>query len=81
MWKVEYEATDVFVPGPPVTIFEAPRGWSGSAEFAEPYEIATDDQRFLIPVSVASSGAEEDPRVRVVLVNNFVEELKRRVPD
>ena len=81
MWKVEYEATDVFVPGPPVTVFEAPPGWSGSAEFAEAYEIAPDDERFLIPVSVDSSGEEIDVQARVVLVNNFMEELKRRVPD
>jgi serine/threonine-protein kinase len=81
MWKVEYAADRIFEPGPPVRIFGAPPGWTGSAQFGESYEIAPDDEGFIIAVSGGSSLGEGDARSRVVLVNNFMEELKRRVPN
>jgi serine/threonine-protein kinase len=81
VWKVEYAADPVFEPGPPVKFFEAPSQWNGSAQFGEAYEIAPDDARFIILLQGDSTLEEGDPRVRVVLMNNFTEELKRRVPN
>ena len=81
MWRVEYAADPIFEPGPPERLFEGPAAWAGSAWFGEPFEITPDDSRFLIALSGASSPVAGAPRSRVVLMNNFMEEVKRRVPN
>ena len=81
-WVVEFDATDdVFRFGTPTLLFDAPQGWTGSGRYAEPYEVAPDDERFLIPVEVAPGGAEGPVAPPFVLVNNFAEVLKRMVPN
>jgi len=82
MWYVEFEADAVFRAGPPRVLFDPPPGWIGSPRFAEAFDVAPDDERFILPVSASSSdelaGGTAGPRF--VLVNNFFEELKRLVP-
>jgi len=77
MWMVEVETTDVFRFGAPVLMFDSP-GWTGSGPFGEPFDVAQGDDRFLIARSV---NVEEGDGPPFVLVNNFVEELKQRVPE
>ncbi len=78
MWVVEIDATDAFRFGSPNLLFDAPNGWVGSAQFAEPYDVSGDDERLILPVYATSdTGGATGPRL--VLVNNFTEELKRVV--
>ena len=77
MWMVEVETADVFRHGAPVLLFDSP-GWTGSPRFAEAFEVAWSDERFLIAVP---AGAEGFDGPRFVLVNSFSEELKRLVPN
>ncbi|MFV1988760.1 MAG: hypothetical protein ACC682_15920 [Gemmatimonadota bacterium] len=77
MWMVEVETSDVFRYGAPALMFESP-GWTGSGPFAEAFEVARGDDRFLIAAS-ADVGGLDGPRF--VLVNNFVEVLNRLVPE
>jgi Tol biopolymer transport system component len=76
-------STAVFGYGTPVAIDESV-GWQGSAQTASVYEVAPDDERFLVALPPRSPGAAPDGEVAsgptVVLVNNFIEELKARVP-
>ena len=80
MWMVEYESTDVFRPGAPVVLFESP-GWSGSAAWGEPFEVAQDDERFIVITNATSTDGETPAGPPFVLVNNFIEELNRLVPE
>jgi len=80
-WVVEFDATDVFRFDTPSLLFDAPQGWIGSARYAEQYEVAPGDERFLIPVRAAGGGADGPAAPRFVLVNNFAEVLKRMVPE
>ena len=80
-WVVEFEATDVFSHGTPTLLFDAPQGWTGSQRYAEQYEVAPGDERFLIPVTAATAGPAGPVAPPFVLVNNFAEVLKRMVPN
>jgi hypothetical protein len=45
------------------------------------YDVAADDQRFVIAGNPVVGGEqEEDPTARAVLVNNFIEVLRAQVP-
>jgi Tol biopolymer transport system component len=79
MRMVEYEATDVFRFEAPVLLFDSP-GWSGSQPFGEPFDVEPGDERFIIAVNAGSVGGDAESGPRFVLVNNFMEELKRLVP-
>jgi hypothetical protein len=78
MYVVEIDAAKVFRFGAPTLLFDTPDGWVGSAQFAEPYDVSGDDERFLLPVH-ATDDVTGATGPRFVLVNNFTEELKRLV--
>jgi serine/threonine-protein kinase len=80
-WVVEVEAGDVFRFGTPTRLFNAPEGWNGSGRYAEEYQVAPGDERFLIPVRAAEGGSDALAAPPYVLVNNFAEVLKRMVPE
>jgi len=80
MWMVEYEATEVFEFGAPILLFESP-GWTGSAPFAEAYDIERGDERFIISVNAESVFGDGPAGPRFVLVNNFFEVLNHLVPE
>ena len=81
VWMVEFETTEIFRPGAPSLLFESPGGWSGSALFGVPYDVADGDERFLIPLLAGSAGGDGAAAPSLVLVNNFFEELTRLVPN
>ena len=78
MWVVDVQATEAFRFSAPAPLFDAPNGWVGSALFAEPYDVSGDDERFILPV-FANNDIAGATGPRFVLVNNFLEELKRLV--
>jgi len=80
MWMVEYESTDVFRPGAPVVLFDSP-GWVGSGPWGETFDVAQDDERFIVITNATSADGETAAGPPFVLVNNFIEELKRLVPE
>ena len=84
MWVVEVESAATFTFGTPAVLFEPPGGWSGTALTGNAYDIAPDDQRFLIATQGrvdGGAGQDGDGGPARVLVNNFFEELKRMVPN
>ena len=50
-----------------------------NAPNARPFDISPDNQRFLVLKEVKPTGAGERPE-QIVIVQNWTEELKRRVP-
>jgi len=80
MWRVEYESAEVFRTGPPTVLFDSP-GWTGSAPFGEPFEVAPGDERFIVVINPGSADGDADAGPPFVLVNNFFEVLKRLVPE
>ncbi len=82
MWVVDVESAASFTFGTPAVLFESPGAWSGSGLTGNRYDIAPDDQRFLIAtVGRVDGGQDGDAGPARVLVNNFFEELKRMVPN
>jgi serine/threonine-protein kinase len=83
MMVVEFEGTtSEFVARTPAVLFQSDLSWLFMNLTRVLYDVAPDDQHFLIGAVVqATSGSTDDgpPPPSVVLVNNFVEELKRRV--
>ena len=82
MRVVEVESAATFTHGTPAVLFESPGAWSGGPLTGNTYDIAPDDQRFLIAtVGRVDGGQDSDAGPARVLVNNFFEELKRMVPN
>jgi serine/threonine-protein kinase len=55
----------------PVTLFSAGRT----------FDVSNDGRRILTPTAVSSStGRDAEPRARVILIQHWIEDLKRRVP-
>jgi len=85
MWVVEYESSERFEYGTPAVLFEGPDGWSGAPQTGNTYDVAPDDERFLIALNALApglgGGVEGAPLARVVLVNNFFEVLEQMVPE
>ena len=51
-------------------------------DIAVAYDVSPDDQRFIMArTDITLEGQEDDEPSAVILVNNFFEELKRRVPN
>ena len=48
--------------------------------FLRTYDVAPDGQRFVMIKNAAPASGEEAPRPRVLVVENWFEELKRLVP-
>jgi hypothetical protein len=82
MMAVEVAAGAAFDAGDPYMLFEASPQWETGNLTGVYYDVHPDDQRFLIATrSVTGSDEQEGPAPPpVILVNNFFEELKARVP-
>ena len=63
--------------GPPVELFEGPFYIAPTGSPRPQYDVTADGQRFLILTQGADASAD---RVTVVVVQNWLEELKRLVP-
>jgi hypothetical protein len=75
LMAVRTDAGTSFAAGPPAVVFT---GEYGGAETGTHYSVSPDGRRFLMIKAVARSGDAEPPQIVVVL--NWIEELKRRVP-
>ena len=72
-----------FDAGTPVELFEGEDDWYSGNITGYFFAVAPDAQRFMMArqaTSAAPPGDEEAPAVRAVLVDNFIEELRSRVP-
>ena len=69
-----------FSAAAPSVLFEASPQWEIGNLNGVYFDVHPDDQRFLI-ASRSVVGSEEDEEPAVVLVNNFFEELRTRVPE
>lgn len=80
---VEFESTtsEFVAPSPPAVLFQSDPSWLFINLTGVLYDVAPDDQHFLIGavVQTTSGSTDDGPLPSVVLLNNFVEELKRRV--
>lgn len=79
MMVVDVETTTAFRAGTPRKLFDADPGWLFADLSGLFYDVAPDDQRFVL-ATVAPAEGEEAVGPGVVLVNNFFEELRARVP-
>ncbi len=81
LMAVTVQTGATFVPGTPAALFDMAAEFEGTAQVGMVYRVAPDDQRFLLGLaSTAGLATDAAGMPRVVLVNNFVEELKRIVP-
>jgi len=82
MMVVEVQLEPAFQYGVPTELFEADDGWYAGDILGHFFVVTPDAQRFLMARSVtpAAASGEAEPAVRAVLVNNFMEEVKVRVP-
>jgi serine/threonine-protein kinase len=78
MMVVDVETSPSFRAGAPRMLFEGDPDWASGDISGTTYDVAPDDQRFVM--ARAAGSGEEAPKPVVVLVNNFVEELKARIP-
>ncbi len=77
---VAIETNPRFRPGPPAVVFEGNYYLGGDAGRRN-YDISPDGERFLmIKDNAVADGTEAEAEAQVVLVLNFFEELKARVP-
>ncbi len=82
MMAVEVSAGTDFGAGGPIRLFEEGDRWVETNLEGVFYDVAPDDQRFLIAEFVRSEVDDGGPAPpSVILVNNFFEELKRLVPE
>jgi hypothetical protein len=82
MMGVEVSTDPVLTVGPLVELFRG-RGDAASASPTRAYDVTADGQRFVMSTSLVASaeaGPEADRGGRIVVVQNWVEELKERVP-
>jgi serine/threonine-protein kinase len=79
MMAVEVSTDPVLTVGPPRELFPGNRDPGGSPRAR--YAVTADGERFLMSAGLLASGeGGPGPRPRVVIVQNWVEELKERVP-
>ena len=80
MMVVEVSTDPVLTVGRPVELFAG----SGASGVTARYAVTADGQRFLMSASLVASGeagADGGRRPKVIVVQNWVEELKERVPN
>ena len=79
LMSVPVESGSTFRPGSPKMLFQGPF-FNGGGAVAGPgsFDIASDGKRFLMIVNAASDTGAEQPRI--VIVQNWLEEVKRLVP-
>ena len=81
MMVVDVETGGDLVVGVPYRLFERGDRWLALNLSGTVYDVALDDQRFMVAAIVATGGDDAPPAPRFILVNNFFEELKRLVPE
>jgi Tol biopolymer transport system component len=83
MMVTEVAAGADFDAGVPSLLFEAAPQWEVGNLNGVYYAVHPDDQRFLVATRAIAGGPGEDGEAlpASILVNNFFEELKARVPD
>ncbi len=74
MMAVAVTAAPAFVASPPRMLFE---GRYGATAFIRPYDVSPDGQRFLM---VKQKDRAPISASQMILVQNWLEELKARVP-
>jgi hypothetical protein len=81
MMAVRVETQPTLNVGPPVELFVGVAPPPGSSPTRR-YDVTTDGQRFLMSTSLSAAAEVKPPAepFRVVVVPNWVEELRRRVP-
>jgi len=79
MMVVAVEPGPTFRVGTPRLLFEGDYVQEGDATGGQFYDVARDGQRFLM-VAPPAPGQGEETRPRIVVVENWFEELKRLVP-
>jgi serine/threonine-protein kinase len=81
MIAVAVEAGQTIRVGKPRTLFEGDYMQEPSNAFAHNYDVSREGQRFLMVAPVGSATTDgEDARPRIVVVEHWLEELKRLVP-
>jgi hypothetical protein len=81
MMGVEVSTDPELTLGPPVELFAGTAPALGA--LTHRYDVTADGQRFLMSTSLLASGEGGDDAARgakVIIVQNWVEELKERVP-
>jgi serine/threonine-protein kinase len=78
MMAVSVSTASDFTSGRPTVLFPSQSGWYGALSGTF-YDIAPDDERFLVATTRVAGAGPERPAAtaRMVLVENFFEELKR----
>ena len=79
MVSVDVDAGDTFRATPPELLFAIPNGIS-FFDIELPFDVTRDDQRFVM-IGTVGAATDQDAGPASVLVTNFVEELKARVPN
>ena len=72
------ETADGFRAGPPELLFEVPSSFV-TVDVTFPYDVAPDGQRFVM-ISYDLGNDEDGPAPRAILVENFSQELRARIP-
>ena len=78
MVSVDVDAGETFRASPPELLFPVPNGIT-FFDISLPYDITPDDQRFVM-IGTVGAATDQDAGPASVLVTNFFEELKARVP-
>ena len=82
MRVVNFESEPTFTPEKPEELFKA-NYLIGSTNIINPWDISPDGRRFLMikqGVTSQDESTEETPRPKIIVVLNWFEELKERVP-
>ena len=79
MMVVEVSTDPVLTVGPPAELFAGSSSPGGSPRAR--YAVTADGQRFLMSAALLASGEGVGSTGRVIIVQNWVEELKERVPN
>ena len=80
MIVVAVEPVQTFRAGTPRILFEGDYVQELEGTGAHNYDVSRDGQRFLMVVPAPAEKPGENDRPRIVVVQHWVEELKRRVP-
>jgi hypothetical protein len=79
LMSVPVTAASTFVAGSATRLFDGPYLFDVAARPGRTYDVSPDGQRFLM-IKEADTTDEPAPFARIILVQNWFEELKRRVP-
>jgi hypothetical protein len=78
MMAVPISSGDDFASGPPIELFAAP---IYADLVGRTFDVSPDGQRFLMVKEHATESTPAPPSTAIVVVLNWAEELKQRVPE